>query len=85
MYAQWLKSTRNPLISNETPTMVEPDIEETRDLIREKVDDIVDKVDDLSDNVSESMRKISDLCDDAREDNWQDIISDIQEEVSAYI
>ena len=65
--------------------MVERDIEDARDLIREKVDDIIDKFDDFSDNVSKIMRKISDLCDDACEDNWNYIITVIQEEVSAYI
>ena len=65
--------------------MVDPEIEEARDLIREKVDDIVDRLDSFSDEVSESMRKISELCDDADEDNWQDIIAEIQDETRSFI
>ena len=58
--------------------MVEPDIEDTRNLIREKVNDIVDRLDSYSDEVVEHMTDIYNLCNDAYEDNWRDILEQIQ-------
>ena len=58
--------------------MVDQDIEKTRDLIREKVDDIVDRLDSYSDKVVEHMTDIYNLCNDADEDNWRDILEQIQ-------
>ena len=58
--------------------MVDQDIEETRDLIREKVDDIVDRLDSYSGQVMEHMTDIYNLCIDADEDNWRDILEKIQ-------
>lgn len=72
--------------------MVAPDIEDTRDLIREKVDDIVDRLDAYSDEVVQHMAAISDLCyqaadvlSDGDEDTLRDIITQIQEHTSDYI
>ena len=59
--------------------MVEPDIEDARDLIREKVDEIVDQYDSYSEEVVEHMTNICDLCDNADEDNWREIIEQIQD------
>ena len=58
--------------------MIDQDIEEARDLIREKVDDIVDRLGTYSDEVVEHMTDIYNLCYDADEDNWRDILEQIQ-------
>lgn len=58
--------------------MLEKELEETRDIIIEKVDDIVGSFDSYSDEVVEHMTDIYNLCNDAYEDNWREIIEQIQ-------
>lgn len=58
--------------------MVDPDIEDTRDLILEKVDDIVNRFDSYSDEVVEYMTDIYNLCNSADEYNWRETIEKIQ-------
>ena len=71
--------------------MVEKEIEDARDLIREKkvpmpmiVDDKVNRFDTYSDEGMDLMTYIYNLCNDANEYNWRKIIEQIQNVTREY-